>query len=242
MMSVFIRSLLFNIFLPIWTVFISTILSPLIIFRNTKLMSVLGISWSYIMIRALKVICNTKTKIIGVENLPNSPCIVVCKHQSIIETAFFLQYLKFPVYVIKKELLKIPFYGSFLGHMGMIPIDRAGGMLSLKQLLRDCEKALKENRSIIIFPEGTRVKPFASVTYHAGIAALHNKFPNTPIVPVAVNSGLFWPKGSWFKYPGVVVLKVLPTITSKMDKQDLLTHLKTEIDRNSDALCENSKI
>jgi 1-acyl-sn-glycerol-3-phosphate acyltransferase len=236
-MIVFIRSTLFNVFLPIWTVFISTILSPLIIFRNTKVMSILGISWSYVMIGALRVICNIKTEIVGVENLPTSPCIIACKHQSVVETAFFLQYLKFPVYVIKKELLKIPFYGSFLGRMGMIPIDRVGGMASLKQLLRDCEKALNEKRSIIIFPEGTRVRPGISVEYHAGIAALHSKFPNIPIVPVAVNSGLFWPKNSWLKYPGTIILKVLEPITHKMDKDELLKYLKTEIDVNSDELC-----
>ncbi|WP_323732805.1 lysophospholipid acyltransferase family protein [Candidatus Bandiella euplotis] len=202
-------------------------------------MSILGISWSYVVIRALRFICNIKVEILSAENLPKSPFIIACKHQSVIETAFFLQYLKFPVYVIKKELLSIPFYGWFLQHMGMIPIDRNGGMLALKQLLRACEKSLGENRSVIIFPEGTRVKPFDSVEYQAGIAALHNKFPNTPIIPVAVNSGVFWPKGSWWKYPGTVVLKVLPSVNTKTNKDELLKYLKTTIDCHSDDLCRS---
>ena len=239
-MSVFIRSLLFNIFLPIWTVFISTLFSPLIFFKNSRLMPILGTVWSYVILKALKVICNIKIDVQGVENLPNFPCIIACKHQSVIETIFFLQYLKLSVYVVKKELLNIPFYGWFLKKVGMIPIDRKGGMSALKQLLKDSEKVLKKNRSIIIFPEGTRVKPFASVDYHAGIVALHNKFPNIPILPVALNSGFFWPKNSWLKYPGAVIFKFLPPITKKTDKKELLRYLKETIDKHSDELCKNS--
>ena len=237
-MLVFIRSLLFNVFLVIWTVFSSTLFSPLIFFKNPKLISILGTVWSYVMLKVLKIICNIKIEVQGVENLPNLPCIIACKHQSAIETAFFLQYLKFPVYVIKKELLNIPFYGWFLKNMGMIPIDRKGGMSALKQLLKDSEEALKENRSIIIFPEGTRVRPFASTSYHVGVVALHNKFSNIPILPVAVNSGLFWSKNSWQKYPGTVIFKLLPPITKKFDKKVLLQHLKKTIDKHSNELCK----
>ena len=91
--------------------------------------------------------------------------------------------------------------------MGMIPIDREGGISALKQMLRDCEANLKQNRSIVIFPEGTRVKPLESVEYHSGILAIKKKFPKTPIIPIAVNSGLFWPKNSWLKYSGTMIFK-----------------------------------
>ena len=234
--SIHIRSLIFNIFLPIWTVFISTLLSPLIFFKNPKVMSALGISWSYVTISALRIICNIRIEVQGAHNLPKSPYIIACKHQSALETAFFQQYLKFPVYVIKKELLKIPFYGWFLKHMGMISIDRKGGISALKQMLRDCEKNLNQNRSIIIFPEGTRVMPLESVEYHAGILAIKKKFPEIPIIPVALNSGLFWPKNSWFKYPGTMKFKILPELDKNLDNKSTLHELKKTIDENSASL------
>ena len=200
-------------------------------------MSILGVVWSYGVLKALAIICSIKIKVQGVENLPNTPCIVACKHQSAIETIFFLQYLKFPVYIVKKELLNIPFYGWFLRAMGMIPINRKGGISALKQLLRKSEEVLKQKRSIIIFPEGTRVKPFASANYHVGIIALHNKFSNVPILPIALNSGLFWSKNSWLKYPGTVIFKLLPPIIDKTNKEELLHYLKETIDKHSNELC-----
>lgn len=233
---VHIRSLIFNIFLPVWTVFISTLLSPLVFLRNPKIMSLLGIIWSYGTILALRIICNIKIEVQGAYNLPRSPYIIACKHQSVIETAFFQQYLKFPVYVIKKELLKIPFYGWFLKQMGMIPIDRKGGISALKIMLRSCEINLKQNRSIIIFPEGTRVRLDESVEYHSGILAIKKKFPQIPIIPVALNSGLFWPKSSWLKYPGIMTIKILPELDKEFYTRNTLYKLKGVIDENSKVL------
>ena len=120
--------------------------------------------------------------------------------------------------------------------MGMIAIDRKGGISALKQMLRDCEKSLNQNRSIIIFPEGTRVMPLESVEYHTGILAIKKKFPETPIIPVALNSGLFWPKNSWFKYPGTMTLKILPELDKNLDNKSTLHELKKTIDENSASL------
>lgn len=234
-----IRSLLFNIFLPIWTVINSTILAPLVIFQKPKLMSLLGISWSYVVIYILKILCRIKINVLGEKNLPKSPFIIACKHHSALETAFFQQYLKFPVYVIKKELLNIPFYGWFLKSMGMIPVDRNGGITSLKQMLRNCEINIRQQRTIIIFPEGTRVKPFESVKYHSGITAIKKRFPNVPIIPVALNSGLLWPKDSWLKYPGVITFKILPRLDQNINNEHITIKLKEIIDSNSDALCSD---
>ena len=202
-------------------------------------MSILGVAWSYGLLKALKIICSIQIEVQGEKHLPNTPCIIACKHQSAIETIFFLQYLKFPVYVVKKELLSIPFYGWFLKKMGMIPIDRKAGVSALRQLLKKSENVLKQNRSIIIFPEGTRVKPFASANYHVGIVALYNKFPDVPILPVALNSGLFWSKNSWLKYPGTVVFKFLPPIIGKTNKKELLHFLQQTIDKHSNQLCRH---
>lgn len=236
--SVYIRSLIFSIFLPVWTVIICSALSPLVLFKKPKVMAILGVSWSYGTIFALKLICRIKIEVHGKSNFPKGPCIIACKHQSALETGFFQQYLKFPVYVIKRELLNVPFYGWFLKQMGMIPIDRNGGISALKNLLRDCEVNLRQNRSIIIFPEGTRIKVFESAEYHSGIVAIRKKFIDTPIIPIALNSGLFWPKDSWLKYPGTVIFKVLPALDRDLDNKQALAQLKKIIDSNSDELCK----
>ena len=238
-LSIQVRSLAFNIFLPIWTVINSTILSPLIIFKNPKLMSLLGISWSYVVIYVLKILCKIQINVLGEQNLPESPFIIACKHQSTLETAFFQQYLKFPVYVIKKELLKIPFYGWFLKYMGMIPVDRNGDIASFRQMLRNCQINIQQKRTIIIFPEGTRVKPFESTKYHEGITAIKKKFPNIPIIPIALNSGLFWPKNSWLKYPGIMTFKILPRLDENIKNKEITIKLKEIIDSNSDNLCSD---
>ncbi len=235
---VYIRSLIFNIFLPVWTIITCSILSPLVFLKKPKVMAVLGTIWSYGLIYGLKAICNIKIELRGLKNLPKEPFIIACKHQSALETGFFQQYLNFPVYVIKKELLSIPFYGWFLKQMGMIPIDRKGGMSALKSMLRDCEVNLKQKRSIIIFPEGTRVRTFESAEYHSGIIAIRKKFPDIPIIPIALNSGLFWSKDSWLKYPGTVIFKILPELDKKLDNKQALAQLKKVIDSNSDELCK----
>ncbi|MFQ3306929.1 MAG: 1-acyl-sn-glycerol-3-phosphate acyltransferase [Candidatus Midichloriaceae bacterium] len=240
-MTLFLRSLLFYLFIIIWTISITSLLSPLVFFKNTKVMSILGIVWSRVFINSLRIICNIKITVKGKENIPKDPFIIASKHQSVIETVFYLQYLHYPVYVIKKELLKIPFYGWFLVNMGMIPVDRSGNISALKKMLKDCEKFINEKRSVIIFPEGTRVKPFQSKDYHPGIVALRNKFSQIPILPVALNAGLFWKKSSFIKYPGNIIIEFLPVINNKSNNKEFLQSLKQIIDDNSDKLCKLSK-
>jgi len=205
-------------------------------------MFILCTTWSKGVIWALKVICNIRLKIqIEKDPLPNEPFIIACKHQSVIETIFFQTYLSYPVYIIKKELLRIPFYGTFLTQMGMIPIDRKNGISAIKNIIRLCNNSFKEGRSVIIFPEGTRVKPLESTRYNPGIIAIKRKFNNIPIIPVALNSGMFWSKSSWLKYPGTVIFKILQPLNTNIPDRDFLAKLEKVINSSSNELCEDLK-
>ena len=237
MMKISIKSMMFNIFLALWTIIISLSIVPFYFTKNLKIISILGSIWAKITIKALYFICDIKYNITGTENIPNTNLFIIAsKHQSAWETIFFLQYFKLPVYILKKELTKIPFYGWFLTSMGMIAIDRKGGIKSLKKVLLGVENALSKNRPVVIFPEGTRVKPMTSVKYQSGIAAIYNKFRTIPIIPIAVNSGLYWPKNSWNKFPGTIKVQILKPINPSLKKEEFLTNLKNDIEQASNKL------
>ncbi len=231
-----IRSLIFNVFLIVWTVVISSLFAPSALLKDNKIISYLGLTWSWVVIKALRYICGIKIQLRGNKKHLAKTCIVACKHQSAIDTIFLLAHMKNAVYVIKKELLNIPFYGWFLAKMGMIPIKRSGGFSSLKKMLQNSEYAITKKKSIIIFPEGTRVKPYESVEYNPGIYALYKRFSSLDTVPIATNSGFFWGKNSWLKNPGEVIFEILDPMPKRLDKEEFMEKIKRSIDMSSNNL------
>jgi 1-acyl-sn-glycerol-3-phosphate acyltransferase len=210
------RSYLFLVLWLLLTIFWGIIASPtLILPRGNRIILLTGKTWARITIFLLKSICGITSKIVGINNIPKNSFIVASKHQSAWETIFFLCLFKNPVFVIKKELTKIPIYGWYLGKMSMIAIDRKAGMNSLKQIKLGVESAILQNRPVIIFPEGTRVSPNEKIKLKSGIKFLHESFPNIPIIPVALNSGLHWINKSIVKKPGVIEVKILPKFNPK---------------------------
>lgn len=238
MIKIFILSTVFNLFLMLWTVLISTSMGVVCLFNN-KMIYKLAKIWAKYTIKAAEFFCGIKWNVTGLENITEGePFIAASKHQSAWETIFFLYYFDWITYVLKKELTQIPFYGWFLSSMGMIPIDRKGGIKALKTVLVGVKNALTSGRSVVIFPEGTRVQPFKSVQYHSGIVAIYNHFKDVAIIPVALNSGLFWPRNSWNKYPGIVKVQFLPPVSKDLEKKEFLSDLQGKIDRHSDELCK----
>jgi 1-acyl-sn-glycerol-3-phosphate acyltransferase len=165
------------------------------------------ILWSHFNIWWLKVTCGVKFKIEGKENLPEGGMIFLAKHQSTWETLAFQQILPPHVWVLKRELFKVPFFGWGLKMLDPIAIDRSAGRRAVDQLVTQGIKKLEKNWSVMIFPEGTRVKPGAEVRYKLGgsILASQAKFP---VVPIAHNAGEFWPKHSFVKYPGTITVVI----------------------------------
>ncbi len=165
----------------------------------------------------------------GLRHRPKGPALVAVKHQSTWETFYLALRLADPVFVLKRELLFVPLFGWYLARAGMIAIDRAGGARALKAMRRAAERRLAEGRPIVIFPEGTRVAPGESRPYQPGIAALYSQLA-VPVVPVAVNSGLYWPRRSFLKRKGRIVVEYLEPIAPGLDRKAFLKELQTRIE------------
>ena len=172
--------------------------------------------------------------------LPDRPVLVAAKHQSAWETFGFCLFFENPCYVLKQELTWIPLFGWYLKKQRMLAIDRAGGAKALRALLARARAPLAEGRPLIIFPEGTRVPPGEARPYHPGVAALYQSL-ELPCVPVALNSGLVWPKPLLGKRPGHVVVEVLPEIPAGLDRKVFVARLSREIEAASARLLEDGR-
>lgn len=181
--------------------------------------------WARSMIWWLRVTCNVRHEVSGMENLPDKPCIILAKHQSTWETFAFQAIFPTQVYVLKRELLWIPIFGWGLAMTSPIAINRASGREALKQLVSKGQARLAQGLWVVIFPEGTRMRPHQQGKYHIGGAWLACQ-TKTPVLPVAHNAGHCWPKG-FIKQAGVIKLHIGPAIATADLKADAL-NLKVE--------------
>jgi 1-acyl-sn-glycerol-3-phosphate acyltransferase len=207
---------------------------------NKKLADICARVWSKSVLWALKKICNIDYKIIGQEKLPKTPFIVACKHQSMWETVVFHALFDCPAYVYKKELLKVPAYGWYLKQMSGIKVDRQGGMSALKELITQGKHYIQNGQNIVIFPQGTRVpinKKTSDYPYQSGISALYLAC-KAPVIPAALNSGVFWSKEKILKKSGHITLEFLDPILPGLNKNEFLHQLETKIENRSDELIE----
>lgn len=185
----------------------------------------LGQAWSRMLVKALRLICGITVDVRGLETLPGGPVLIAAQHQSAFDTMIWLTLLKKPSYVLKEELTRLPLFGGLFAASGHIPLDRSGGARSLRNLIGAVQLATKEGRQIIIFPEGTRVRPGERVPLQVGIAALA-RATGLPVVPAATNSGLFWPR-DWLKLrPGVIHIRIHPPIPASTDRATMIERLE----------------
>lgn len=169
--------------------------------------------WNRFIITWLKWTCGVKFVVIGSENLPPPPYVALAKHQSQWET-FFLQYYLAPVtFVLKRELLNLPFFGWGLRLTDPIAIDRGNPKQALKQTLLQGKQHLQDNISVLFFPEGTRTTPGAETKYARGGANIAVASA-VPVVPIALNAGEYWPSGRFIKYPGTITVAIGKAILS----------------------------
>jgi len=177
-------------------------------------------------------------RVIGREYVPDGACIVASKHQSEWETFKIHLIVNDPAIVLKRELLNIPLIGWYMRRSGSIPIDRAGRTRAVSEMMQAARKAAAEGRPIVIFPEGTRAAPGESRPYKRGVAALYQDL-NIPIVPMALNSGLFWPKNSFFKKSGEITVQFLPPIPAGLPREEMMQRLRDELEPAALKLLEN---
>jgi 1-acyl-sn-glycerol-3-phosphate acyltransferase len=167
--------------------------------------------WSRLVVLMARAIVRIDWRVEGRENLPSRPSVILAKHQSAWETMAFQLIFPPQVLVLKRELLWIPFFGWGLALMSPIAIDRSRGAAALRAIARRGRERLKQGFWVVVFPEGTRVAPGASRAYHPGGAWLACS-AGAPVVPVAHNAGLFWPRNAFLKRPGTVTVRIGPPI------------------------------
>ena len=203
----FLRSLIFTIIMVISTIVwacVCFLVAPLPYNQRFYVTA----RWNVFMIWCLKVICGIRYEIKGAENFPDAPAVVLAKHQSAWETIFLLPNLPRPlVFVFKKEILYIPFFGWAMALLRMIPIDRKRGTNAFKDVVRHGKRRLADGQWIIMFPEGTRIPVGQAGKYKSGGTRLAIE-TGAVVVPIAHNSGECWPKNSFIKRPGLVTVSI----------------------------------
>lgn len=224
----YLRSLAFNVAFYVWTALIMILCLPLLL-RPRLMVRKAARVWSWVSLKLLQGICGLSHEIRGLEHLPAGPCIIAAKHQSAWDTLIFSVVIDGPGYIFKRELLQIPLFGWYARAAGNIPIDRSGGAGALRHLIQEARRALNEGRKIVIFPEGTRVAPGVRRPHHPGTAALYTQL-GVPVVPVAVNSGLYWGRRTFLKKPGRIVLEFLPPIPPGLARKAFAAELERRIE------------
>jgi 1-acyl-sn-glycerol-3-phosphate acyltransferase len=233
-----LRSALFNIVFYLNLVLFLVIFSPLLAAPRSWAIWVLKL-WARVSIWLLQILAGTRLEVRGLEHMPDGSFIVAAKHQSLFETFAVLPLLRDPAMVLKRELMLIPLFGWFAMKCRMIPVDRSAGASAMRKLMSRAKAAIRQGRQVLIFPEGTRRPPGAPPKYRPGAAALYLGL-DVPCLPLALNSGLFWPRRKFMRYPGTTVLEFLPVIPQGLTKHEFSKRLEGALEAKSlELLAEN---
>ena len=233
-----LRSIVFNIFFFAGSFFWCVVLLPTLLLPQEKCTKIVSTIYGGYITLIEKYILGLKLEIKGFENIPKTGAyIIAAKHQSAYETLKlpYMKSLGYPAIILKKELTYIPIYGWYFWGMGQIAIDRGSAKESLDSIVKGCQKNLSAGRSVIIFPQGTRTAVGAQKPYKAGIAKVYRD-TNALIVPMALNSGLFWGRNSFFKKSGTVTFEFLPPIPPGLPPLQMMEQLEKAIEEGTDGL------
>jgi 1-acyl-sn-glycerol-3-phosphate acyltransferase len=226
-----LRSLAFNILFFAWTAAIVLFGLPALAVGRPGVYFV-GRLWARGTFALLAALVGIRHRILGRERLPPEPVIAAVKHQSSWDTMTCALLFAEPAYVLKRELTWIPLFGWYLLRGEMIALDRGAGAAAMRKLLRQARNAAQAGRSVLIYPEGTRTAPGSSRPYQPGVAALYEHL-KLPVVPIALNSGLFWGRRSFVKRPGLITLEVLDPIAPGLERRAFLAELERRLESAS---------
>jgi 1-acyl-sn-glycerol-3-phosphate acyltransferase len=228
MIGLWLRSLLFNVGWYLGTAVIAIVGVPILALPRRYVVA-WSLLWIDFCLGWLRLTCRLTHRLSGRENMPAGPVIIACKHQSSWETLAFSRLFPGSAIVLKRELLLIPIVGWAMARVGNIAVERGDGAKALRGLVRQAKVAVAEGRPVLIFPEGTRVAVGAERPYQVGTAALYRQL-GVPVVPVALNSGLFWGRRKFIKWPGVIDVEILPAIPPGLDRETFMTTLRDRIE------------
>ncbi|MGB6307082.1 MAG: lysophospholipid acyltransferase family protein [Steroidobacteraceae bacterium] len=230
----FLRSLIFNVFLYVFTALCS-IVAMLIAMLWPRRSAAFARGWSHAWLKVYEIVCGVSYQVKGREHLPDGGCIIAMKHQSTWDTFAMFAIFREPVFVFKQELARIPFFGWTLLRMGCIPIKRGAGKAALDSMIEGTVAACSRGKQVVIFPEGTRGVVGQAPAYKTGVSHLYQAIGGA-FVPVALNSGLLWPRHRFLRPPGVITVEILPPIPPGLPRKDMQSLLAEGIEEASQRL------
>jgi len=223
-----VRSVLFNVLFYLNTVVFLIIGLPTFFMPYQAIVEVAK-TWGRANLFLLRFVAGVKFELRGRDRIPPGALIVASKHQSAWETFALMHLFASPAFVMKRELLWIPVFGWLMFKGRMVGVDRSAGMRALIGLAAAARAELARGRQLIIFPEGTRRPVGAEPAYKSGIAFLYAQ-AGVPCLPIALNSGVFWPRRSILRRPGTVVVEILDPIPPGLDKKAFIARLEQAIE------------
>jgi 1-acyl-sn-glycerol-3-phosphate acyltransferase len=231
----FLRSLAFQCLYYLSTILLMLVWLPTLITGPRGIVQELGRQWGRTTLWLLEKICGLKHEIRGLENIPKGAVIVAAKHQSVWDT--FTLPIFFPdfSYILKHELVFLPLFGWYLLRAEQIAIDRAKGRKALPQLIAKAKTLFAQNRQLFIFPEGTRRPAGAPPAYKFGVAMIYQE-TGAPVLPVVLNSGLFWRRHGFLIRPGVAVMEFLPAIAPGLEPRAFFAQLQERLEAGTESL------
>lgn len=239
-MSVIVRSVIFNLLFYLTLVVYLAAALPTLLLPYRYLIGVAR-AWARTNLWLLRVVCGIKADFRGLERIPQGGAIIASKHQSMWETFALLPLVDDPTFILKRELMWIPLFGWFLWKAEMIPVNRGARGPALAAMTERAKAEVQRGRQIIIFPEGTRRPPGAEPQYKFGVAHLYAE-TGVPCVPVALNSGVFWPRRSFRRFPGTIVVQVCEPIAPGLDKSAFIARLQEVVETASAELLEEAAL
>ncbi len=234
-----LRSLLFSLAFYAGTMTLLVIGSPLLLAPRAWAMAGLR-AHARLSLWALRGIVGTSIEVRGRHHLPPGPCLIAAKHQSAWDTFALVPLLRDPALVMKAELGWIPFYGWFSLKFEHILVKRARAGAALRALIREARERAGQGREILIFPEGTRRAPGALPDYKPGVVALYEGL-GLPCVPIALNSGVYWPRRHFLRYPGTIVVEILAPLPPGMPRGTFKRELQERIEEASNRLLAEAR-
>jgi 1-acyl-sn-glycerol-3-phosphate acyltransferase len=229
-----LRSAACTVCFYVWSIFMGLIMIPMVLLPRPAFRLFVQL-WSKGVFVLFRFIVGIRVEVRGREFIPAKPALIAAKHQSEWETLIFLHLLHDPVYIMKKELGYIPGYGLYARKMKMIFIDRSGHAKTLRKLVQAARKTISAGRSLVIFPQGTRIDPGIKAPYRTGIAALYSEL-DTPVYPVVHNAGICWPQKSFRKSAGPTPTRYPPPLEAGPARHEFMTRLEQTMEAATDEL------
>ncbi|KRA98182.1 hypothetical protein ASD83_14150 [Devosia sp. Root685] len=231
-----IRTAVFYLLFIGQTALVAIIIGIVALFAGrTRFTWALAQYWCWSNVQLLRIIAGVRTEVTGMENIPQGGCIIASKHQSDWDVFAIFPHTGRPAYIVKKELMNIPFFGWAARSLDCIEIDRKKGSEAIPAMMLEARAALDRGCRIVIFPEGTRKAALAPPDYRQGIVRMYTEL-NVPVVPVALNSGLFWGRNSLIIWPGLARGRFLPAIEPGLSPEAFAERLSSAIETHTDAL------